>query len=56
MSPLLDPNLNQRGDDPECKHHHSERYRLGGTGHNALYRWVCHDCGESEVEGYEGDD
>lgn len=55
MDALLDPTLNHPGDDPDCRHEHATRTHLGGTGHNAQYLWQCPDCGESEVEGYEGD-
>lgn len=52
---LLNPSLNHEGDNPECEHKNSSRKHLGGSGHYSQYLWRCHDCGESEVEGYEGD-
>lgn len=44
------------GDDPDCRHENSERTRIRGTGRDAVYEWHCPDCGETETEGYEGED
>lgn len=44
------------GDDPECPHTNIEHNHLYGHGRHAVYEWHCPDCGETEVEGYEGED
>lgn len=55
MHLLLDPSLNRPSDDDECRHENATRTHLGGRGEHALYLYSCPDCGESEVEGYEGE-
>lgn len=43
------------GDDPNCQHPRQTREKHG-HGRAAVYEWHCPDCGEYELEGYEGDE